>query len=59
MSYRGGATLSWQSDFAQFYMVDDANPDFDAPTDITAEMMARRWQPMSDGLAIYTNLHKV
>jgi hypothetical protein len=55
MSYRGGASLSWQSDYAQFYLVDDATSDFAAPTDITTGMMERRWHPMSAGLVVYTN----
>jgi hypothetical protein len=61
MSYRGGETLRWKSDFAQFYLVDDAIPDFDAPVDITHEMIFCGWHPMPGGLAIYTNdcLHQL
>lgn len=54
MTYRGGAALSWQSDYSQFYLVDSADPRFEAPVDITADMQKRRWQVLSTGLVVYT-----
>jgi hypothetical protein len=54
LTYRGGAALSWQSDYSQFYLVDSADPRFEAPTDITAEMEKRRWKRLSTGLVVYT-----
>lgn len=55
MTYRGGATLSWQSDYAQFYLVDGDDPHFEAPIDITSDMTVKRWHRMSSGLVVYTN----
>jgi hypothetical protein len=55
MSYRGGATFAWQSDYAQFYVVDGGDSQFEAPSDITAEMMVRRWHCTPTGLVVYTN----
>ena len=55
MSYRGGATFSWQSDYAQFYLVDIADNQFETPVDITPEMLSRRYHQMKTGLVIYTN----
>jgi hypothetical protein len=55
MSYRGGATFAWQPDYRQFYVVDSAHTLFQAPEDITSEMMLRRWHGMATGLAVYTN----
>jgi len=55
MSYLGGATLDWQSDYAQFYLVDGHSLLGEAPVDITPEMMQRRWHPMPSGLVVYTN----
>lgn len=55
MSYRGGATLSWQSDYAQFYIVDIGNNQFEAPVDLTPEILSRRHHRMKTGLVIYTN----
>lgn len=54
MTYRGSAALSWQSDYGQFYLIDSADPCFEAPTVITEEMAKRRWQRLPAGLAIYT-----
>jgi hypothetical protein len=55
MTYRGGATFAWQSDYAQFYLVDGDDPRFEAPTDITTEMTVRRWHRMASGLVVYSN----
>ena len=55
MSYEGGATLAWQSDFTQFYLQDDSDVVFEAPIDITQEMMTRRWHRAPIGLVVYTN----
>ena len=54
MTYRGGAALSWQADYGQFYLVDSADPRFEAPVEITDEMQKRRWQRLSTGLVVYT-----
>ena len=54
MTYRGGAALSWQSDYAQFYLVDSADPRFEAPVTITDAMQKRGWQRLSSGLVVYT-----
>ena len=54
MTYRGGAALSWQSDFSQFYLVDSNDPRFEAPVNITEEMQKKRWQRLSTGLVVYT-----
>jgi hypothetical protein len=55
MSYRSGATFAWQSDYAQFYLIDPSDDRFQAPTDITPEMMSRRYHRLNAGLVIYTN----
>jgi hypothetical protein len=55
MTYRGGATFAWQSDYAQFYLVDGDDPRFEAPVDITNEMTVRRWHRMASGLVVYSN----
>jgi hypothetical protein len=55
MAYRGGATFAWQSDYAQFYLIDGDDPRFHAPVDITPEMSARRWHRMTSGLVVYSN----
>ncbi len=54
MAYRGGATFAWQSDYAQFYLVDADHEAFVAPIDITAEMMAQSFAVCPNGLVIYT-----
>lgn len=54
MSYRGGAALSWQSDYGQFYLVDSNDPRFEAPIDIGSASLERRWQRLSSGLVVYT-----
>jgi len=54
VTYRGGAALSWQSDFSQFYLVDSNDPRFEAPVSITEEMQRKRWQRLSTGLVVYT-----
>jgi L-lysine 2,3-aminomutase len=50
-SPRGWATFAWQSDYGQFYLVDEA---FLAPVEITAEMEARCLSVMSSGITVYT-----
>ena len=40
-SPKGWATLAWQSDYGQFYLVDREDEAFEAPVEITAEMEAR------------------
>ncbi len=55
MTYRGGATLAWQSDYGQFYVVDGEDPRFDAPEVITPLMQSRRWHRMATGVVVYTN----
>ncbi len=55
MSYRGGATFAWQSDYLQFYLVDGDDPRFEAPVDVTPEMSARRWHRAATGLSVYSN----
>lgn len=61
MTYRGGTALSWQSDYAQFYLVDSADPRFEAPTTISEVIQQRRWHRLSSGLVVYTRdwLHQV
>lgn len=55
MSYRGGAALSWQSDYGQFYLVDGDDTCFVAPVEIPPEVSSRRWQRQSSsGLVVYT-----
>ncbi len=54
MTYRGGVALSWQSDYSQVYLVDSADPRFEAPVNITEQMQKRRWQRLSTGLVVYT-----
>lgn len=56
MSYRGGASFAWQSDYAQVYLVDAGSAsNFRAPEDITSEMMQRRWHGVPSGLVVCTN----
>ncbi len=55
MTYRGGATLAWQSDYCQFYLQNDGASGFEAPVDITPDMMRRRWHVVPNGLVVYTN----
>jgi hypothetical protein len=55
MSYRGGATFAWQSDYAQFYLVDVVDNQFEAPTDVTPDITTQRCHPMTAGLVILTN----
>jgi len=54
LTYRGGAALSWQSDYSQFYLVDSADPRFEASVSITGGVQKRRWQRLSTGLVVYT-----
>ncbi len=54
MSYLGGATFDWASDYAQFYLVDSGDPRFEPPVDITPVMEKRRWHRMETGLLVYT-----
>jgi hypothetical protein len=51
----GGASLAWQSDYGQFYLVDAEDQNWDAQVDITDDIMVRRWSRMSTGLIVYTN----
>ncbi len=55
MTYLGGATVSWQSDYAQFYIVDADDMTFEAPVEITDQMMRQRWHRLPSGLVVYTN----
>ena len=55
MTYRGGAALAWQADYAQFYLVDGDDAGFRAPEDITPLMMTSRWHALPSGLVVYTN----
>jgi hypothetical protein len=55
MTYRGGGTLDWQSDYSQFYVEDFGTSQFAAPIDITPDMMTRRWCRVPGGLVVYTN----
>lgn len=55
MAHRGGADLSWASDYGQFYLVDYEDREWNAPTAITNVMMQRRWSASSSGLVVYTN----
>ncbi len=50
----GWATLAWVSDYSQFYLIDPADAAFEAPTEITAEMMRRDFFATPSGLVVYT-----
>jgi hypothetical protein len=53
LSPRGWATFTWQSDYGQFYLVDDQR-EFAAPIEITPEMERRSFAVTSAGLVVYT-----
>ncbi len=50
----GQATLAWQSDYTQFYLVDPGDGDVTAPVEITAEVEARSLFVPPSGLVVYT-----
>jgi len=54
LSPKGWATLAWQSDYSQFYLVDRDEKAFEAPVEITADMEARSLAVMPSGIVIYT-----
>lgn len=54
LSPRGWATLAWQSDYSQFYLIDREDEAFEAPVDITEEMLTRSFAVTSAGIVIYT-----
>jgi hypothetical protein len=54
MSYLGGTTLSWQSDYGQFYLIDSADTQFAAPTDIAVIESAGGAVALPGGLVVYT-----
>jgi hypothetical protein len=60
LSPKGWATFAWQSDYGQFYLIDDETSDFEAPVDITPEMERQSFFAAPTGLVIYTgsSLHQ-
>ena len=54
MGLRGWATLAWQADYGQFYLVDREDTSFLPPEIITPEMEARRVFVPEAGLVVYT-----
>ena len=54
LSPRGWATLAWQSDYGQFYLLDRKDSAFEAPVEITPELEARSLFVMPSGITIYT-----
>ena len=51
----GSASFAWQSDYAQFYLVDGDGIGCRAPFDITAQMTEAGLAVVDRGLVIYTN----
>ncbi|WP_379063255.1 hypothetical protein ACFJIU_21265 [Mesorhizobium sp. UC74_2] len=60
MALLGWATLAWQADYGQFYLVDREDTSFLPPEIITPEMEARRFFVPEGGLVVYTegSLHQ-
>jgi hypothetical protein len=54
LGLRGWATLAWQADYGQFYLVDREDTSFLPPEIITPEMEARRFFVPEAGLVVYT-----
>lgn len=54
MTLRGWATLAWQSDYGQFYLIDEQDLAFEAPIEITPEIEARSLFALPMGFVIYT-----
>ncbi|MBP0493619.1 hypothetical protein [Roseomonas indoligenes] len=54
MALRGWASLAWQSDYGQFYLVDPGDSAFRPPEEITPEMMNRSLFVPANGLVVYT-----
>ncbi|MGL4284836.1 MAG: hypothetical protein ACRCVA_00740 [Phreatobacter sp.] len=48
------ATLAWQADYGQFYLIDRDDTSFRAPEIITPEMEARSLFVPTSGLVVYT-----
>lgn len=51
---RGWATLAWQSDYGQFYVLDCEDDVFQPPVEMTAEMTAHSLFVPPAGLVVYT-----
>ena len=54
LSPRGWATLAWQSDYSQIYLIDCGDETFEAPVEITAEIEKQSYATMPTGVVIYT-----
>ncbi|WP_338661951.1 hypothetical protein VQH23_17180 [Pararoseomonas sp. SCSIO 73927] len=54
MALRGWASLAWQADYGQFYLVDPEDAAFRPPEEITPEMMERSLFVPPAGLVVYT-----
>ncbi len=54
LSPRGWAAFAWQADYGQFYLIDGDGSNFEAPADITPEMMERSFFAPAAGLIVYT-----
>ena len=54
LSPRGWATLAWQADYGQFYLIDREDSSFLPPAEITPEMEARSLFAPNSGLVVYT-----
>jgi hypothetical protein len=55
LALRGWATLAWQADYGQFYLIDREDSSFLPPTDITPEIEARSLFVPGSGLVVYTS----